>query len=88
MSCCFLLQGELPDPGIELGSPALQADSLPLSHQEAPFGVDILPNASNAVFPWYLQGIGSSFHHILKCATLKSYGIVFAGNPITSSYII
>ena len=24
-----LLQGYLPDPGIELGSPALQADSLP-----------------------------------------------------------
>ena len=25
----FLLPGDLPDPGIELGSPALQADSLP-----------------------------------------------------------
>ena len=24
-----LLQGDLPDPGIELGSPALQVDSLP-----------------------------------------------------------
>ena len=24
-----LLQGNLPDPGIELGSPALQVDSLP-----------------------------------------------------------
>ena len=24
-----LLQGELPDPGIELGSPALQVDSIP-----------------------------------------------------------
>ena len=28
--------GDLPDPGIEPGSPALQADSLPLSHREAP----------------------------------------------------
>ena len=27
--------GDLPDPGIELGSPAWQADSLPLSHSEA-----------------------------------------------------
>ena len=25
--------GDLPDPGIKPGSPALQADSLPLSHQ-------------------------------------------------------
>ena len=24
-----LLQGDLPDPGIEVGSPALQVDSLP-----------------------------------------------------------
>ena len=28
--------GDLPDLGIELGSPALQADSLPLSHQGSP----------------------------------------------------
>ena len=31
-----LLQGGLPDPGIKLGSPAVQADSLPLSHQGSP----------------------------------------------------
>ena len=30
----FPLSGDFPDPGIEPGSPALQADSLPLSHQE------------------------------------------------------
>ena len=29
---------DLPDPGIELGSPALQVDSLPMSHQGSPFG--------------------------------------------------
>ena len=28
--------GDLPDPGIELMSPALQADSLPLDHQGSP----------------------------------------------------
>ena len=28
MGCHFLLQGDLADPGIEPGSPALQADSL------------------------------------------------------------
>ena len=29
MGCHFLLQGNLPNPGIKPGSPALQADSLP-----------------------------------------------------------
>ena len=29
MGCHFLLQGNLPDPVIEPGSPALQADALP-----------------------------------------------------------
>ena len=33
MGCHFLLQGIFPDPGIEPWSPALKADSLPLSHQ-------------------------------------------------------
>ena len=28
----FLSPGDLPDPGVEHASPALQADSLPLSH--------------------------------------------------------
>ena len=30
----FPSPGDLPDPGIECASPALQADSLPLSHLE------------------------------------------------------
>ena len=32
----FTFPGDLPDPGIEPGSPSLQADSLPSSHQESP----------------------------------------------------
>ena len=32
----FASPGYLPDPGIEPASPALQADSLPLSHQGSP----------------------------------------------------
>ena len=32
----FPFPGDLPDPGIEPLSPALQADSLPLSHQGSP----------------------------------------------------
>ena len=35
IGCHFLLQG-LPDPGIELASPALQMDSLLLSQQGSP----------------------------------------------------
>ena len=31
----FPTPGDLPDPGIKLGSPALQDDSLPLCHLEA-----------------------------------------------------
>ena len=34
----FPFPGDLPDPGIQPGSPALQADSLPLSHQGSPKG--------------------------------------------------
>jgi len=32
----FPFPGDLPDPGIKLTSPALQAGSLPLSHQGSP----------------------------------------------------
>ena len=33
VGCHFLLQGNLPDPGIEPGSPTLQADALPSESQ-------------------------------------------------------
>ena len=36
VGCHFLLLGNLPNPGIEPASPALQVDSLLLSHQENP----------------------------------------------------
>ena len=34
--CHFLLQGNPPNPGIELMSPALQVHCLPLSYQRSP----------------------------------------------------
>ena len=37
VGCHFLLQGDLPDPGIMPVSPALQADSLPLCHLGSSF---------------------------------------------------
>ena len=40
--------GDLPDPGIEPASPALQPDSLPLNHLGSPFSVFV---ASNHVCP-------------------------------------
>ena len=35
----FSSPGDLPDPGIEHGSPALQADSLPLNHLGSPSSI-------------------------------------------------
>ena len=37
VGCHSLLQGDLPNPGIEPGSPALQADSLPSEPSEEVF---------------------------------------------------
>ena len=37
VNCYFLLQADLPNPGIKPTSPALQARSLPLSHLGSPF---------------------------------------------------
>ena len=49
--------GDLPDPGVEPGSPALQADSLPLSHQgSSPKGVRVWktpPRAAGLVLSRY-----------------------------------
>ena len=42
MDSLSLLQGKLLDPGIELGSPALKADSLLLSHQGRPLLCNLL----------------------------------------------
>ena len=36
MGCCAFLQGNLPDPGVEPGSPALQAHSLLSGPSEKP----------------------------------------------------
>ena len=37
VSCHFLLQGNLPNPGMKSTCPALQADSLPSSLQGSPY---------------------------------------------------
>ena len=40
--CSKVNPGDLPNPGIEPGSPALEADSLPLSHQGTPVLISYL----------------------------------------------
>ena len=45
----FPSPGELPHPGIESSSPALQVDSLPLSHWGSPFNGLALSRVSSAV---------------------------------------
>ena len=39
VGCHLLLPGDLPNSGVEPGSPALQAEFLPLSHQESPIHI-------------------------------------------------
>ena len=47
----FPSPGDLPNPGIDPESPALQADSLPLSHKGSPYP----PNKSLKIFPHLLD---------------------------------
>ena len=52
VGCQALLQGDLPNPGIEPTSPvapALQADSLPLSHQGNPNLIHLYINSGGIV---------------------------------------
>ena len=46
----FPSRGDLPDPGIEPGSPALQADSLSPSHTVALVGIYIHVNKTQNIF--------------------------------------
>ena len=51
MGCCSLLQGDLPNPGIEPRSPALLADSLPSEPPGEPevWEVDVIMMVENSV---------------------------------------
>ena len=56
----FPSPGDLPNPGIERGSPTLQADTLPcLSHQGSPVRLEGLVKSLKDLMPTYLiQGLG------------------------------
>ena len=53
----FPSPGDLPDPGIESVSPALQADSLQLSHEgQPPVLAEEFPDIKNNLFIYFVQG--------------------------------
>ena len=73
----FLSLGNLPDPGMEPMSPALQADSLPLSHLGNPFVRYILVHISRGVVNCVCKGAGSKYFRLCEpngfccnCSTL------------------
>ena len=45
----FPTLGDLPNPGIKLESPASQADSLPLSHQESNTDINVSTKTTKAL---------------------------------------
>ena len=73
--------GDLPDPGIEPVSPALQVDSLPLSHQGSPnkYAIFIsngirVPNRNWQVV-WYSH-LFQNFPQFIVIHTDKCFGVV------------
>ena len=53
--CHFLLQGDLPDPGMELASSAWQGDSLPLSHLGSPSETGLSTKEEVRPYPSYFS---------------------------------
>ena len=60
VGCHALLQGDLTNPGIKSVSPALQADSLPLSHLRSPTNLDSTLKSRDITLPTEI--------HIVKAA--------------------
>ena len=84
MGCHFLLQGNLPDPGIEPGSPALQADALP---SESP-GKPVL---SLPKLPLYPLCPGGEFRHTswyYLCDVDNFYKLLHVSELLFSSEIL
>ena len=73
-----LLQGGLPDPGIKLGSPALQADSLPLNHEGSPCTC-IYMSKYTCVHIYYIH---THIHIYIWMETQKRHLAKFPGNRI------
>ena len=64
----FPSPGDLPDPGIESVSPALQADSVQLSHQGQPSVLaEEFPDMKNNLFIYFVQGSIFSYTSFGQC---------------------
>ena len=84
----ILSPGELPDPGIEPGSPALQADSLPaaatreatngISHRAAAAAAKLLQSCPTLCDPIDVSPPGSPVPGILQARTLEWVAISFS----------
>ena len=71
-----LLQGHLPDPGIQLGSPALQADSLPAEPQGKPKNPGV---GSLSLLQWIFLTQESNWS-LLHCRRIL-YQLSYEGSP-------
>ena len=70
MGCHFRLLGNLPDPGMEPGSPALQADALPSEPPGKPIiSIDKPSNMSLITFETFLV-LESYYQHIKEVVGL------------------
>ena len=87
----FSSPGDLPDPGIELTSPTLQADSLLLSHQGNPSfsntavaaaAAKSLQSCPTLCDPIDSSPPGSAIPGILQARTLEWLAISFSKEPL------
>ena len=79
----FLFPGDLPDPGIESASPVLQADSLPLSHQESSREQYLLQwsvRHAHFLIVFFFIVMNSVILTILKCTVIQCT-FTLLGNP-------
>ena len=65
MSCHFLLQGIFPTQGWSPGLLHWQAGSLPLSHQESPFGRGVVTIGTQGALPILYLDLGAGCNCML-----------------------
>ena len=74
--------GNLPDPGIELESSALQADSLQLSHQGSPMGtLGFCLNQIPTGFPGHAGEPAETLQLLPSAAPVRTLPVVQPGRP-------
>ena len=79
MGCHFLLQGNLPNPGIKPWSPTLQADSLPVEPQGKPKNTGVLQYSLSLPQRIFLtQELNQG---LLRCRQIL-YQLSYHGSPI------